>query len=444
MVIELEHDEERFDYPWSIVTEGEIFPFIEDDEELENDDFDIDTYPKDVKELQHIAPHIRWRIGYVIGPYGAQDASMGSAIWVPDSQYNEAEYILKRCEDGDDLTNYSYKDKYPDLYVNIKGEKKLHPDVENFVKLSKEYASLMDTSGHVGIKELLVTLRELLPQLYHAGTRLPKIPNAADYYENRNDSFDFDFRQHDWFFCVDNPYGKEPAEKILSRLSKRVDLVVAGIMAKCLDIDVEKVLSEHVEMIIKKSLSRRIGMDVEEIPSKCSGIDINEILSSLSKRVDMIVSRILAKSFDGNVTEILSTQIDLILWEITRGCPNIDDRKVFPNRPDIRVKEILSRHIKINLDENLSRGLDMIVAESLARDLDTIVTESLPGFLDMIAEDVEPGLIAFDEGDIDRIAAAGENWRISFDGPRGWGQALLKSLTAIHFAIQDLKSKKRR
>ncbi len=38
------------------------------------------------------------------------------------------------------------------------------------------------------------------------------------------------------------------------------------------------------------------------------------------------------------------------------------------------------------------------------------------------------------ENDIDQIAAAVENLRINFNGSTGWGEALLKVLTAIHFA----------
>ena len=244
MVIEFEHDEDRFLYRWENVWGSEDYELVEDDDEEEesrNGDYEIDRFSDIVRELQDIAPHIRWRITYAGIDFDNGSGKRWRVMCVLESQETEAEYILERYKAREDLSNYSYKDRYPDLYVTVSGEKELHPDVETFVRILEKVVNLKYPSNRIDTVSLLLGLRELLPQLYHAGTRLPRVSNAGDYCGNRNESFDFDFGRHEWFFCVDDPYGNKPTELILSSLSRRVDLVIAGIMAKCLDIDVEKV-----------------------------------------------------------------------------------------------------------------------------------------------------------------------------------------------------------
>jgi len=45
----------------------------------------------------------------------------------PDIQEIEARYVIKRYRSGDDLTDYSYEEKYLGLYTKTDGEWKIHP-----------------------------------------------------------------------------------------------------------------------------------------------------------------------------------------------------------------------------------------------------------------------------------------------------------------------------
>lgn len=139
------------------------------------------TFAGVVKFLQRVSPHIRWHTT----EDGDDGPTSGYHRWpvicVPNFQIREAERIFDRFCSGDDLSNYSYTDIYPEIYDKLRRHKSKPKD--NVVKvrsLLKEYECII-FNHDLDLVPFLDSLSALLPQLYFYGNSLPHVMNAPSY-----------------------------------------------------------------------------------------------------------------------------------------------------------------------------------------------------------------------------------------------------------------------
>jgi hypothetical protein len=172
-----EYEYERRSWDWSLIENSEQYLFLKDienndvdqddeDQEDESEDADYDIrYSKLLDDLPRLAPHIKWRLSLDGTDSPGAYPSQWGVIYVPDHQSIEAQYIFDRYIGGDNLTNYSYLDRFPAVYQ--KG--RLSPQIENFIEIVRDLA---DKHDKLRAKDLLRYLQGLLPRLYLAGIDL--------------------------------------------------------------------------------------------------------------------------------------------------------------------------------------------------------------------------------------------------------------------------------
>jgi len=171
---------------------------VSSDEELENV----------FNDLKVIAPHIKWRISYCeheLGDY--------SVLEVPEEFLPEAEYIIEKYEEGYDFTNYTYKNRFPNTFIDNNGTKRINPNIEAFYKLAKEFMWTVDDFHKIGLYSFIKKMLILLPKLYLAGLEL-----EFDVYDaninNQELSYDsLDFGEYDVFFDIEDIFKNEQPEE---------------------------------------------------------------------------------------------------------------------------------------------------------------------------------------------------------------------------------------
>lgn len=126
---------------------------------------------KAIEYLEEVASHIDWRI--------QADGDDNSGIqWdcvvVPNDQLNEAEEIMNRYLDGDDLSNYSPMDQFPEIYMSTDRGRIIHPDIQKFYSLCENLGDMI-LEGDENLLNKLESLLDILPQIYLLGNKLPYI-----------------------------------------------------------------------------------------------------------------------------------------------------------------------------------------------------------------------------------------------------------------------------
>jgi hypothetical protein len=153
---------------WSQIGGSDEYLFWKDiydeAEEQEDEEGEI-TYDELLCDLPRLAPHIDWRLSWD----GTDEPDAIHTDWkvicVPDDQFVEAQYVFNRYIQGDDLTCYNYRDRYPAVYNG----NNLATGVAIFVQVARELTS---TYTKLKGKQLLQYLQEMLPRVYLAGRDL--------------------------------------------------------------------------------------------------------------------------------------------------------------------------------------------------------------------------------------------------------------------------------
>lgn len=165
-------------------------------------------------DLKVLVPHIKWRISYCeheLGDY--------SVFEVPEEFLAEAEYIIEKYEEGYDFTNYTYKNRFPNTFVDNNGTKIINPTIEAFYKIAEEFIWTVADFHEIGLHSFIKRMLILLPKFYLAGLELKfdiydaNISNQEVSYES------LDFGEYDVFFDIENIFSNgQPEEYNLTEI----------------------------------------------------------------------------------------------------------------------------------------------------------------------------------------------------------------------------------
>lgn len=226
MTIEYTSDEDDSMYIWKKLEGSEDYNLKEYGLIERNDDgeYDEGSFEECVAYLQKVTPHIAWRATDDGMEWDSGVGNIKGKQWrvmcVPRQQYPEAEYILDRYLKGDDLTDYSNKDKYPDIYVLINGEKQIKPEIEHFFESLSKYSDLLANPGKYKLKELFEELVIILSKIYSLAYELAEVDNAIDFsYLGDFGSIgtvNLDLGIYDTFFYLEDPFKRDVQDGLLS------------------------------------------------------------------------------------------------------------------------------------------------------------------------------------------------------------------------------------
>lgn len=133
-----------------------------------------------IKDLQRLAPNIRWRTSWHDHDYGEYEV-----IEVPLSKISEAEYIVKKYEEGYDFSQYSYKNRFPNTFVEVSGEKVINPTIIAYYNVAKEFVSVVEDFQEIGLCNFVERMLMILPKLYLTGLNLQSDDYEFDHFSIR-------------------------------------------------------------------------------------------------------------------------------------------------------------------------------------------------------------------------------------------------------------------
>jgi len=246
--LDLDNDEERDFYRWEHIEGSEDYIFLEErGHNYQEDDYETGEYSKVVTYLQKISPHIRWRVTWDgTDSYGAHP-SQWRIICVPGSQLFEAQYIFDRLLKGEDLSSYSYTDRYPEIYYrDHNNEPALDKEISELYSLLSDFedclfnwrkkaeqptqTSLFDRmqleekNGEKDVMAFFEKLSDILPQIYFHAKSLPYILGTPDLPDQGTMGFErnISLSEYDEFSFFPDPYKKQSETLLLSELLLRI------------------------------------------------------------------------------------------------------------------------------------------------------------------------------------------------------------------------------
>jgi hypothetical protein len=100
-------------------------------------------------------------------------------ICVPESQLGEAQTVFDRFLKRDNLDNYCYTDKYPEIYDKLsEHQSQLKPDIERLRELLEDFDHTFTYEGD--LSRFVNRMTVVLAELYVYGGRLPHVVDARD------------------------------------------------------------------------------------------------------------------------------------------------------------------------------------------------------------------------------------------------------------------------
>lgn len=246
---------------WADIDDSESFLLTEKFEDAPNC---VDPYAALVEKLHNIAPHISWRIRHDGTDEDVVSLSFWRVICVPVEQHEEATEIFERFMNGEDLTDYSDKDRYPAIYEKVGGERKLKSELQEFYDLLVKYEYLITSPFNGDLESLLNELSALLSRLYHLGTMLPDT-SCSDAVDNGNIVF-YDYRLHlpqlDEIFYLWDSYEQDVKKTSLSaKLNSILKDVTEGLIAIATG-ETDKVAAAFVDWRIGFRMEHGWGKDL--------------------------------------------------------------------------------------------------------------------------------------------------------------------------------------
>ena len=221
MVIDLETDENKFNFRWVNIEGSEDYKILEmRGFNKEEDHYETGEYAKIIRYLQLIAPHIQWRYTFDgTDSYGAWP-SQWRVICVPVDHFTEAQFVFDRFLNNDNLENYSYTDRYPEIYDRLPNEQpKLNDDIVVLYELLQQYEETL-FSKELSLFEFFDKLSKILPQIYYYTNLLPFVSEAPDL-QHQGTMFlkrNLDLSPYDEFSNIPDPFQMEVETFLLSDL----------------------------------------------------------------------------------------------------------------------------------------------------------------------------------------------------------------------------------
>jgi hypothetical protein len=179
-----------------------IQEFVEyPDNETDEDDSDVGeiNYKRLLHHLKKIAPHIDWRVENKGYDYDDGGGCCWNAIAVPNEQLHEAERIIDRIEQSDDIMQFSGPEDFAGPIYNERGE--LRQEITKFVASIASLRSYVFSGygeHHVetcqDAEKQIMLLISLLAELYATGSRLALMENTAGLDEYPSQAMPPDFQ----------------------------------------------------------------------------------------------------------------------------------------------------------------------------------------------------------------------------------------------------------
>jgi hypothetical protein len=222
MYMDLEQDRESYLFVWENIEGSEDYNVLEKRGcDYEEDDYETGEYAKAIRYLQKVSPNIRWRTTLDgTDSHGARP-SQWRVICVPEDQYTEAQCIFYRFLAGDDLSNYCYTDKYPEIYDKLPNKQsKLKDNISKLYLLLLEFEESLFKKNKDDPRTLPEDMVLILPQIYYFANSLPHVSEAPYLGPQGKMSFDdnVSLDPYDDFFCVPDPYERDIDTYLLSGL----------------------------------------------------------------------------------------------------------------------------------------------------------------------------------------------------------------------------------
>lgn|GEM_PF-5782865 len=177
----------------------EFVEYPDDEEDEDCSDEGTINYRRLLKHLHMIAPHIDWRLEDKGYDYDDGGGSCWNAIAVPNEQLHEAEIIIERIEQSDDIMQFSRPEDFASPIYDEHGE--LRAEITGFVASTAElrrfvYSGYLQNHSEAGqqAEEKIMHLIRLLADLYASGARLALLKNDAELDEYPCQSMSPDFQ----------------------------------------------------------------------------------------------------------------------------------------------------------------------------------------------------------------------------------------------------------
>jgi hypothetical protein len=219
-----------------------------------------------IQDLQRLAPHIRWRTSSHDHEYGEYEV-----IEVPLSKISEAEYIVKKYEEGYDFSQYSYKNRFPNTFVEVSGEKVINPTIVAYYNVAKEFVSAVEDFQEIGLYNFVERMLMILPKLYLAGLNLQSDDYGFDPFQYQVSCKGLDFGSYDIFTDTENVFMNENVDKYsMSEIVESLMADYAERVSEYRDADEEAVAANALNWFV--NFSSHGGKDIIRLLKACDQI----------------------------------------------------------------------------------------------------------------------------------------------------------------------------
>lgn len=186
MILDLEDDERRHMWLWEHIQNSEdVTVLASRGHDYQTDNYKTGQFAQIVKHLQRVAPDILWRITFTGSDEDGVDPSQWRVICVPEGQYTEAQEVFDRFLDGENLDDYCYTDKYPEIYEKLPGkESRLNDMIVVMRKSMVDYIDILDTETE--LPQFVEKMALTLPQMYLSASKLPYLAQAGEEVKERH------------------------------------------------------------------------------------------------------------------------------------------------------------------------------------------------------------------------------------------------------------------
>lgn len=191
--------------------------------------FTIDKANKMLQLLCQQIPHIHWELEFRDGLSG--DVDHYANICVPEFQLDEAEYLIGRLENGDDLSDYQPGKRFPILFTRINGDFKVVKPVALFAENVRDLIQLLDRQPADDMGAYLRKISQLLLNIYSLQTHLPECTGGSYYQPWLGFSLTYKFESLPYYYEVSNPFDDHLETRCLEKtLEQILEVLQSGLV----------------------------------------------------------------------------------------------------------------------------------------------------------------------------------------------------------------------
>ncbi|HPF45162.1 MAG TPA: DUF5063 domain-containing protein [Syntrophomonadaceae bacterium] len=166
--------------------------------------FTTDKARKMLQQLRRQVPHIHWELGW--GEGNISDVVNYTNICVPEFQHQEAEYVISRMENGEDLTDYQPDSRFPILFEKVNGVFMVAKPLTLFAENVKDLIRLLDGGPNDDMSDYLRRISQLLVNIYALQIHLPECTGGTYYQPWLSFSLAHKLEPFSLYYDVTNPF----------------------------------------------------------------------------------------------------------------------------------------------------------------------------------------------------------------------------------------------